>query len=385
MAKNHLPYFHIILFAAASIVLLAIIFLPAAQNSIDAETTTVDALHKCYDAENPGECLRNSAQQLLAQFTIEDIISAFKKHEASDKIFLDKCHLLAHYLGQELYKESKNIAEVFSRVTPDCLAGLFHGAVEGYFIENKIAFFSNPDTIKKEVFKICSNEKSFNSAWDLENCYHGLGHALMFLTENNLPYALELCGATPNSKLKKTCYDGVFMENADSLNGVHLSKYIRPDDDYFPCTIVSGPYREECYSYALAHRFQGDTNKSVTICNGTPIEYRKACFNRIGIHLAMQHIRADEIFKKCGGIMISDFRTECISGAASALASRFGARSPIPFSLCAESSQKTEKKNCYKTVIQGVMNRDDLDVDANNICSAIPEEKYRDDCYQSLM
>ena len=59
----------------------------------------MNGMHVCYEKSDQG-CLDDLARELAINFSLSDILAVLGKYEARDKIFLEKCHTLAHYLGQ---------------------------------------------------------------------------------------------------------------------------------------------------------------------------------------------------------------------------------------------------------------------------------------------
>ena len=226
--------------------------------------------------------------------------------------------------------------------------------MEGYFSEKRLDFAQlQENEIKKIVAETCGSREDFKTEWEYGNCYHGLGHALMFFTENDLLLSLKLCDAVDILGKREICYDGALMENEDSAKGIHPSSYFRQDDSYFPCPILESRYQERCYTYALAHRFQGDFQKSVEICRGIPSRFRLECFNRVGAHIVMAAVDPKEIASKCDSIPEFDFKKECIGGAAGSLSTRLGVDSDIPLSFC-EILDEQYKNDCYQGVSSGM-------------------------------
>lgn len=328
------------------------------------------------------QCLRVLAGDILNFFSIQTILSVLGKYETRDQSFLEKCHSLAHFVGRELYDRTKNVSGILSEATPDCLGGVFHGAVEGYFREHSLSLREQTEEkLKKIVSDICGRREDFKTEWEYGLCFHGLGHALMYFTVNDLPRALQLCDYLKEEGTKKLiCFDGALMENVDSLSSnTHPSRYIKADDPYFPCTILGSRYQGECYTYGLSHRFQSDTPKSFEVCAGAPAVHLKGCIRLTGLHVVMAVENPKKILEKCSNARYPDFAKECILGAAASLATRFGFDSELPSSLC-QLVSLDQKSECYQTVVSGLRLRASDDEKIDSLCRKISEEKYHTMC-----
>jgi hypothetical protein len=353
------------------------LFLSKMQEREDAQLSTyvVDQIHRCHVSSGENICINALATTLLEQNSLPSILKALEAHEAIDQIFIEKCHALAHYLGQERYRETKSVSAVFSEASPVCLAGAFHGALEGYFSEQRVEDFGALDTgtVTTMVRGICEPRDNFRTPWEYGNCYHGLGHALMFFTENELQLALGFCDAVQTLNEREICYDGAFMENVESVKGVHPSTYLREDDDYYPCEVLDARYQKRCYTYSLPHRFQGDFQKSAAVCRAIPVPYRQECFNRIGIHAVMATVDPKEISAHCNSINEAPYQKECVTGAAISLSTRLGSHSPLPYALCA-LVEPVYAAECYRTIAYGLASRLTNGQGRQEVCRHIPED-----------
>ena len=246
--------------------------------------------------------------------------------------------------------------KVFEQSLPVCLGGTFHGAAEGYLIAKKIPFEEGNDKIVATEFpRICGKESDFEKPQYFTECHHGLGHAAMFFTESDLLRALKLCDALQTENQQALCYSGVFMANADGTGSIdHPSKYgIKPDDPFYPCTILEERYLSQCYTYSVLVPYQGDLQKSIEICEGVPSSYRSACFQTIGRDRTTQSADPAELKNQCESIHDNSFQKDCIEGVAYNLVIRFGSGSPLPKQFC-ELVLAENKPSCETQVQAGL-------------------------------
>jgi hypothetical protein len=122
---------------------------------------------------------------------------------------------------------------------------------------------------------------------DYFNCVHGLGHAIMAVTGDDLFDALHDCDGLTGAMEQNACINGVFMENliVDGAHGGHYSKYLKPGEPLYPCTAVGEQYKAECFdmqtSYALGV-VGGDFAKVFALCATVGAPFRTNCYQSLG-------------------------------------------------------------------------------------------------------
>lgn len=333
----------------------------------------------CYGQDRSAKCYQSAAIDFLAHFSLQEILSVFEQNETRPEFF-NNCHAVAHYLGQEEYRRTKSIRAVFASSSRACLGGAFHGAVEGYFFEKKIDVNDDAE-LSREIGKICGTKNEYQRIQEFTECYHGLGHATMFLADSELPRALKLCDGIFAEGERKLCYTGAFMANADSLKGVdHPSKYMKEDDPLYPCPILEEKYQNMCYTYGVLSRFQYDLDKSIEICKSIPHQYRNECFETFGRDRTMVSADENELKRQCERVTDNLSRNYCIRGTAYNLVIRFGTHSFLPFSFC--SIVASENKNsCFGRIRDAFeVNASDPSKEFNEKCNQIPDQKNHISC-----
>src|SRR5207302_2003524 len=80
-------------------------------------------------------------------------------------------------------------------------------------------------------------------------CQHGIGHGLMYYTGNDVPHSLQKCDTFSGTFDQDACYSGVYMENFNSDETMHPSKYLYTDDPFRLC-LEHAKYQDECYNNA---------------------------------------------------------------------------------------------------------------------------------------
>lgn len=305
-------------------------------------------MEHCYTQDRSAQCYKSTAIDFLNHFSLKEILLVFEENETRQEFF-NNCHGVAHYLGQESYRRTKSIRKVFANSSRACLGGTYHGAVEGYFMEKKIDF-NDDASISREVGILCGSQKDYKRIQEFTECYHGLGHATMFITDNELPRALMLCDGILVHGERVLCYTGVFMANADSLNNVdHPSEFLKEDDPLYPCPILKEQYQRMCYTYGTLSRFQYDLSTSIEICERIPRKYQNECFETLGHDRTMVSADENELKDQCAQIKDTTSRDYCIRGVAYNLVVRFGTQSFLPFSFCSLIASESTH-SCFERV-----------------------------------
>ena len=190
------------------------------------------------------------------------------------------CHQLAHVIGRTAAANGASLGELFSKGDPFCWSGYYHGAVEGTLRGRTLA-----DLTPAVLDATCASIPNTTDYFDFYNCRHGLGHALMFVSNNDLPGSLARCGELATPANAHICANAVFMENVISTTRDHKTKYLS-SDPYYPCDIVDGQWKKDCYLVQTSHMFAlvgGDTGRVFALCAALPeAEFRPDCRESIG-------------------------------------------------------------------------------------------------------
>ncbi len=170
----------------------------------------------------------------------EVAMSELKNDMQENKAVARSCHSLVHEIGEAAYKKYHDVAKALSYKNEMCGSGYFHGVIETYI--------GSTANLQDALQGICDG---YTDVFDRANCYHGLGHGLMFVSNNNLPRALAQCDNYPDSKARIQCAEGVFMENFNTDLDDHPSAYLNQNDSMSICKTPLLDYQKAtCYFYA---------------------------------------------------------------------------------------------------------------------------------------
>lgn len=328
---------------------------------------------------NGSRCYQLAALSFLQHFSLPQILEVFEK-EARNPLIYGSCHVTLHYLGQEEYKRKKDIATVFNECTATCLEGCYHGVIEGYFIQKKMSADSSDTEITNQFGAICKEKKSYQKIELYNQCLHGIGHALMNVTDNDLPRSLHLCDTLSDPTL---CYTGVFMQNTNGqFDPEHPTQYLKANDLMYPCTILDEKYLSMCYALQVPvfdRATNHDWDKTATLCAHVPQKYQYECFmtmggNSIGYTSDVRVLNAD-----CMRLPTNRFRDACIQGVASNFVIRDGGNISLSTQLC-EVVTGFYKRNCYSQIGTNITKWNNTPQKIATLCAQIKDKTDRNYC-----
>ena len=338
------------LMIASLICILLIVYVLEIQNKTQKTNGTNPEINKfitlnmskCGETKGLG-CYKEIAQTLAQNFPINDVLKIFEENEKTP-IFFEKCHTTLHFLGQEEYKKLKSTSEALAVGSPVCFAGFYHGVLEEYLSESGLV--NNNTELVKVLPKLCGSPSDFKVQKIYNECLHGLGHALMYATDDNLPESLKLCDSLSTESDRNWCYSGSFMENStSSTNKDHPSKYLKPDDILYPCNILSKPYLNMCYTlqgFYFAELTKYDWKETGNLCLKVPPDYINSCFNSLGQSL-VGFSQNPEIIKQNCLLTPEKFQSSCVEGVVGALYERYNQAQDKIETFCDEFGEKLKK------------------------------------------
>ena len=251
------------------------------------------------------------------------------------------CHSLVHEIGRSAYLRYGDFAKAMSFRNEECNSGYLHGVIEETLAKS-------PQPLK-EIKAICS---SYNGetylAWE---CYHGIGHGLMLVTDNDLPRSIDYCGELKTHFMQENCANGVYMENFNTDQKIHISHYLDPQHPFVPCETQPNELQGLCYTYAPIYflsLYPNQYEKALSWCLNAPDGNKDACISGVGSQLMKEQLyNANIVEKECNK---AQFGTQgaCIAGAATLMANNYG-RIDEANTFC-ETLSYFNKRSCLKAV-----------------------------------
>jgi len=263
-------------------------------------------------------CYKKHYTSLVQEAEMTVVFADIKSRSADTPLVKSFCHPLVHAIGRAAADKYSSVGEAFEKGDHFCSSGYFHGVTEGILRD------IGPGALVQEIDSVCGGVTG-KDVYSLfyYNCVHGLGHGTMFITENELFEALELCDYLTGSWERASCWGGVFMENiiADlEQEGYHSTEYVKSEDPLYPCNAVEEKYKQACYlnqtSY-MAKVVNYDFAKIFDLCDQAEEAHKDICYQSLGRD-ASGLVLTDRVKAKAHCMLGKDFRqrSNCVIGAA---------------------------------------------------------------------
>ena len=238
---------------------------------------------------------REALNELARQARIEPVISS-------------SCHELAHEIGQASQAKYQSFAEAVQYRDELCNSGYLHGVIEAYFVQSS--------NILTALQAVCPthNPGSF-LGWE---CYHGVGHGVMFYTNNDLPRAITLCETYEDEASEDSCINGLFMENFNADQNYHSSRYLDPQNPTGICALQKERHKGSCYLYSIGYilKLNGEDYKdAISQCATFPDPYQTACASGLGSQVLRMTMDVDILLDVCRHSSRPLIGYSCASGA----------------------------------------------------------------------
>ena len=331
------------------------------------------------DSKNRYNCYKSLGEHLTSKLDFKTIVTSL---EASG---LD-CHDEMHYVVNSEYKKGATMQEIWSQCSDACFGACYHGGLEG-LIENRELAGKDDEVILQALQQECDSIKNPYSILQYQ-CFHGVGHAFMLITDGDLPASLSMCDGL--KEFSDNCYEGVFMENIPtSKTAQHTKSFIRPDDLLYPCNAIESKYQSTCYAFQVSYITQSadiDPEKPYTACLLIPEEFRSTCYSQSSIpHFDMTDPGQLEIREFCSKFPGGDPKKGCILGGIAGFADRYPGniqKLSEAYAYCSLVDEEY-KSSCYleafKIMRQFIQENSSQDIQ----CGKITEEKYKQLCLKN--
>ena len=258
-----------------------------------------------------------------------------------DDAILRSCHPLVHDIGHEAYEKYRDVGEAMKYRNEVCNSGYLHGVIERRFSES--------EDILADVKTMCEPYRpgSFVS-WQ---CYHGLGHGVMFYTANDLPRSLEMCEGLDTDFGRSNCANGVFMENFTADQKLHVSEYLKESDPFYPCQEQADHLKNDCYLYAPTYFLNLNPNDyagALDWCRGAETGFEAACAYGVGMQMMKENLNEPGFVESTCTKGAPGQTQPCIQGMTALYISHHGSLEPAR-ELC-DRLEASNQPACHATV-----------------------------------
>ena len=210
---------------------------------VDMRTHTLIRLRviekKCpQETRSRSKCLEENYAYYAKHVGVDGALNVLRAEVAFEPQFEGMCHQAMHHIAHIAVHQFKNFGNAMYHGTTLCQNGYYHGVVEEY-LRNENVDALTPNDLRN----FCSTSLvATSSRTDTLNCVHGIGHALMYMTRNNLPKSLIRCGDFWDGHMRSQCLTGAFMQAGFVATS---SKKSDVDKQVLSCT--QSQDQDECY------------------------------------------------------------------------------------------------------------------------------------------
>ncbi|MCE9585453.1 hypothetical protein K8Q94_02425 [Candidatus Nomurabacteria bacterium] len=224
---------------------------------------------------------REELMQMLDKKTPSQVLAILREEIISDESLANSCHGVAHEIGHHAYLKY-GFSGAMSYEDDVCGAGYIHGVIEEKF------GFLKEDQLLNELNSVCLPA-------NLNRCFHGVGHGLMFALNGDVKKSLSFCDSYKEKSQRSNCYDGVFMHIFDDEN-TGINKVITHFEDAFDfCSTFKTPYNNNCYFYAPRYKMSTESLDNIKKCESiTSSSLRVSCIVGSGVGFMKHHITQEK-------------------------------------------------------------------------------------------
>jgi hypothetical protein len=249
-----------------------------------------------------------------------------------------------HHLGHEAYDFLGNFNEAMAVSDEICNSGFVHGLIEAQFTRTKDVDLALKTTCPD------SGLQNFRQ-WQ---CYHGVGHGIMYFTGKNLSESLKYCEKIPSKFASDSCIGGTFMEYFIVVS--HTGQYTADASakDISECSTQMDRHKGYCYLYAPTAFLELNPNKyleSASVCEQAESRFISGCIAGVGSQAIKENITNPSFVAQiCKQLKKQNYTVKCIEGATGLYINHHGSLEPA-VNLC---------KNAFKeftNVCEGVITK----------------------------
>lgn len=159
------------------------------------------------------DCMYDHILETLDRDGVRDAVARLEYLVASpNSLWPQSCHEVAHYLGQLGWRQVASLKDAVTAGTVSCSFGYFHGMLES------MGTYLDDATFTEQILTVCPMvaatffpDDTSGNAGPGRECVHGIGHASMWRTNEDLPRAVPVCAALQAEPDREECVAGATM------------------------------------------------------------------------------------------------------------------------------------------------------------------------------
>jgi plastocyanin len=268
-------------------------------------------------------------------------LDRLREETKTNDALLRSCHAMVHDIGREAYEKYGDFGEAMKYQDEVCNSGYLHGVIESRLYES--------DDVFADMKTLCAGYAPGSyPGWQ---CYHGIGHGVMFYTGNDLPRSLDMCDGFESAFGRSNCVNGVFMENFNTDQKLHLSEFLKESDPFYPCAEQAERHKANCYLYAPTYYLSLEGNgyaDALDWCTGAETGHKLACAYGVGAQATKENLNDPELIESTCADGEPEQTAPCIAGMVDLYVNHYGSLQPAR-ELCARL-ETSNRGTCYRTV-----------------------------------
>lgn len=228
-------------------------FMRTSASSVERSIAAVIAACE-QSTDNHAPCYESEVSRLYPALSVPQLFEVIREIRRQDASY-QFCHVLAHKIGERVVAEDPDRWIDAIPLNPSdglCSNGFIHGVVGGRF-RAEVLDDATLQKLLPDFRRACEPRARWQpSNLDQAICYHGLGHLYDFITNANIPKALDICTQTTTEQYRRVCIEGVFMQ---------IYQPLEPDDylmiEQMPVKPTKDTVRQFCARFRDTPVYEG--------------------------------------------------------------------------------------------------------------------------------
>jgi hypothetical protein len=235
------------------------------------------------------------------------------------------CHDEGHDLGKVIFAKLRDVGASLESCADACASGCMHGVLMEFFTDgasngsNGVSAHHHSSQLATadvagRIPTLCETQ-AFARMYRPGDCAHGVGHAVMFLSNYDIPAGIDLCERFPSYPLRYYCATGAYMEYRLTRSTADYSSH----GPFYPCD--KALYPSACFRYVMTNTIREHYARGATLemlqrqCAELSGKYRLGCFHGIGnAHVGLIGQGRKTLAEVCSFGSRQD-QTVCVEGA----------------------------------------------------------------------
>jgi hypothetical protein len=282
----------------------------------------------------PLELTASARQEFLAAYRIADRRHARALYEQylpriganglrdAIRTAYPNCHDEGHDLGKVIFEKLRDVGASLESCGDACASGCMHGVLMQFFtdggaIDGPAHHHSSQLTaadVAGRIPTLCESP-ALTRMYRPGDCAHGVGHAVMFLSNYDIPAGIDLCERFPSYALRYYCATGAYMEYRIAKTPSDYASH----GPLYPCDKTL--YPAACFRYVMLYTIKEQYARGATLemiqrqCAGLRGKYRLGCFHGLGFAHSGIIGGGRRMLADVCGFGTRDDQTVCVEGA----------------------------------------------------------------------